>query len=80
MKYFWTFIGLTSGWLFYLGIQANAHTLDAHLPTSADYQLELEENDRANRRAQETLRDPDSTQEELNRAQDQLYGPNGNHA
>lgn len=79
MKYFWTLIGLTSGWLFYLGV-ANAHPVDAHLPTSSDYELDWHENDRANREAERVLKDPEATCSERERAIDQLYGPKGDHA
>ena len=78
MHLFWTLIGSAAAALFYFGIKANAHPLDLHLPTSYDYMLEREyEMERANEEAAKTLNDLDAKPDDIDRALEQLYGPNG---
>jgi len=58
-----------------------AHLVDIHIPTSHDFGFEYEmERERANREAEETLDDPDASDQERADALDQLFGPTGNHA
>ena len=58
-----------------------AHLVDIHIPTSQDFLHEYEmENDRANKEAEETMSDPDASDQDRADAIDQLFGPKGNYA
>jgi|GEM_PF-7081945 len=81
MQQILTYTLLLSVVLFCGGDRGSAHPVDIHLPTSYDYLHETEyERDRANKEAQKTLDKDDSSEEEIQRALDQLYGPNGTRA
>ena len=58
-----------------------AHLVDIHIPTSHDFGHEYEmERERANKKAEETLQDPEATDQEKDEAIDHLFGPKGNYA
>jgi hypothetical protein len=57
----------------------NAHPIDIHLPIAEDFLLEYEyHKQKAIQEAEDTLSDPDSTQEERNKATEHLFSDKGN--
>ena len=81
MTQFINYVALLSPLIFCAADQAMAHPVDIHLPTSYDYILENEyERSRANEKAEEVLNNPESYSDEIDKALEQLYGPNGNRA
>lgn len=79
MQQILTYTLLLSALLFSGGEKSSAHPLDLHLPTSYDYLLESEfEKDSANKIAEEKLNDANASEEDVQKALDQLFGPNGN--
>lgn len=72
---------LSTAVFFFWDSAVNAHPIDIHIPTSHDYMFEWEyERMKANQEAEEILEDPNSSSEDLDKALEQLYGPNGNRA
>ena len=77
--FFFSLLSITG--FFYWESSVTAHPIDIHIPTSYDYLFEWEyERGKANQEAENVVDNPESSQEEIDKALDQLYGPNGNHA
>jgi hypothetical protein len=81
MRQFLVLSLLASGVFFLWDRSVNAHPIDIHIPTSHDFMFEMEyERMKANQDAEKVLEDPESSRDDLDKALDQLYGPNGTHA
>lgn len=79
MQYYKASAILTTALLLFSIEKFSAHPIDIHLPIPEDFLLEYEyHKQKAINDAERVLEDPDSTQEECDKAKDHLFSPKGN--